>query len=168
MSFKCGSANFAARLRKLSENVSVPIYNSKLEKTPSVVTDFYNDTFVNHPFGDNIEVVGDKAYSVINGLPNLKGLPILRKGVLLGEIKKNRFEPHHSAFMAAKKEDCRQAVDLKLNSDDIAKFLHGEEIKVDTQLKGYTTVCVEGMTTGFGKVSNGNLKNKYPKGLRVL
>ena len=70
--------------------------------------------------------------------------------------------------MAAKKEDCRQAVDLKLNSDDIAKFLHGEEIKVDTQLKGYRAVCVEGMTTGFGKVSNGNLKNKYPKGLRVL
>ena len=163
-----GEGHFAARLRKLSENVSVPIYNSKLEKTPSVVTDFYNDTFVNHPFGDNIEVVGDKANSVINGLPNLKGLPILRKGVLLGEIKKNRFEPHHSAFMAAKKEDCRQAVDLKLNSDDIAKFLHGEEIKVDTQLKGYTAVCVEGMTTGFGKVSNGNLKNKYPKGLRVL
>ena len=41
-----GEGHFAARLRKLSENVSVPIYNSKLEKTPSVVTDFYNDTFV--------------------------------------------------------------------------------------------------------------------------
>lgn len=163
-----GEGHFAARLRKLSSNVTAPVYNSKTEKTPSVVTDFYNDTFVSSPFGESIEVMGDKAYTALNPLPNLKGLQVLRKGVLLGEIKKNRFEPHHSAFMAAKKEDCRQAVDLKLNSEDILKFLHGEEIKVDTHLKGYTAVCVEGMTTGFGKVSNGNLKNKYPKGLRIL
>ncbi len=39
-----------------------------------------------------------------------------------------------------------------------------EKIEADT--KGYTAVCVNGITIGFGKASNGRLKNKYPKGLR--
>ncbi|MBQ1977135.1 MAG: hypothetical protein II225_00125, partial [Ruminococcus sp.] len=34
--------------------------------------------------------------------------------------------------------------------------------------KGYTAVAVEGILTGFGKVSSGMLKNKYPKGLRTM
>ena len=45
-------------------------------------------------------------------------------------------------------------------------FLRGEEIDCDT--KGYTAVCVAGVTTGFGKASSGRLKNRYPKGLRNL
>ena len=46
--------------------------------------------------------------------------------------------------------------------------LHGEEIAVSQDVKGYTAVCVNGITTGFGKASNSRLKNKYPKGLRIL
>lgn len=163
-----GEGHFAVRLRKTSETVSVPVVKQQLKKIPNVVNDFYESTFINKPFGDNIEIIGDKAYAVAFELPEIKGLSVLRKGVLLGEIKKNRFEPHHSAFMAAKKEDCTRAVDLELNSNDIVKFFHGEEIKVSADLKGYTAVCVQGITTGFGKVSSGNLKNKYPKGLRTL
>ena len=49
---------------------------------------------------------------------------------------------------------------------EVVKFLHGEEIKIDESIKGYTLVCVNGISLGFGKASNGNLKNKYPKGLR--
>jgi len=43
----------------------------------------------------------------------------------------------------------------------------GEEIAADTE-KGYTAVTVEGVTCGFGKVSGGTLKNRYPKGLRTF
>ncbi len=163
-----GEGHFAARLRKNSETFAVPVVKQQFKKIPNIVNDFYESTFINKPFGDNIEMIGDKAYAVTFELPEVKGLSVLRKGILLGEIKKNRFEPHHSAFMAAKKEDCTQAVDLDIKSIDIVKFLHGEEIKVSAELKGYTAVCVQGITTGFGKVSSGNLKNKYPKGLRML
>jgi NOL1/NOP2/sun family putative RNA methylase len=163
-----GEGHFAVRLRKTSEIVAVPVEKSESAKLPKLISDFYDDVFVDKPFGDRIELIGDKAYAVPFSVPLTKGLSILRKGVLLGEIKKNRFEPHHSAFMASNKNDCKQFVDLKLDSDDIYKFLHGEEIKVSSELKGYTAVCVEGITTGFGKVSSGNLKNKYPKGLRIL
>ena len=101
-------------------------------------------------------------------MPSTNGLHILRGGVLLGEIKKNRIEPEHHLFMALNKDDFKQAVDFDVNSQEITKFLHGEEIDVDDKLKGYTVVCVNGITCGFGKASNGRLKNKYPKGLRIL
>ena len=97
-----------------------------------------------------------------------KGLQILRAGIILGEIAKNRIEPHHSAFMAAKPDDCVSFVDLDVNDKEIKAFLHGEEIPISSETKGYTAVGVHGMTTGFGKASNGKLKNKYPKGLRTL
>jgi len=34
-------------------------------------------------------------------------------------------------------------------------------------LSGYTAVAADGIVTGFGKASNGVLKNRYPKGLRT-
>ena len=43
---------------------------------------------------------------------------------------------------------------------------NGEEIKIDSGIKGYTVVCVEDVALAFGKASGGVLKNKYPKGLR--
>jgi len=163
-----GEGHFAARLRKTSTNGCCPSYVFKKDKIPKEVTDFYEKAFINKPFGENLAMIGDKAYAFPQELPDMKGLAIVRAGVLLGEMKRNRFEPHHCAFMAARKEYCRNVVDFSVDSPEIKAFLHGEEIKVDADIKGYTAVCVEGMTCGFGKVSNGNLKNKYPKGLRTL
>lgn len=163
-----GEGHFSARLRKISQIGCCKEISFKENKIPDDVKKFYKDTFVNSSLGSNMELIGDKIYMVPDSLPDLKGLNIIRKGVLLGEIKGKRFEPHHSAFMACKKEEIKNTVDFSINSDQIKKFLHGEEIAVDTSLKGYTGVCVEGVVTGFGKVSNGNLKNKYPKGLRTI
>ena len=95
-------------------------------------------------------------------------MPVLRAGIILGENVKNRIEPHHSAFMAAKPSDCARRVELSSDSAEIRAFLHGEEISVPADLKGYAAVCVDGVTCGFGKASGGRLKNKYPKGLRTL
>ena len=101
-------------------------------------------------------------------LPSIKGLGVLRCGVLLGEVKKNRIEPCHSMFMASMPQQARCVADLDVDGDSIRRFLHGEEIAVDTTVKGYTAVAVKGIITGFGKVSGGILKNKYPKGLRTV
>ena len=57
-------------------------------------------------------------------------------------------------------------MNLSLDSEDIRKFLKGEEIQVNAKLSGYTGVAVESIMVGFGKCSNSVLKNKYPKGLR--
>ena len=164
-----GEGHFAARLRKKGENVRTKIPDVSSGKVDKEIFDFYDSLFYNRPFGDNIKAVKDKIIILPKKFNfDIKGLTVLRAGVILGEILKNRIEPHHSAFTSAKKEDCRNAVDFDVNSNEIKGFLHGEEIPVSDNVKGFTAVCVNGMTTGFGKASNGRLKNKYPKGLRIL
>ncbi|MEE1262852.1 RsmB/NOP family class I SAM-dependent RNA methyltransferase [Ruminococcus sp.] len=162
-----GEGHFAARLRKKGESgrISVPVNTSKAD---SAILDFYDSLFVNRPFGENITVLKDKIIILPKNYQPADGVPVLRAGVILGEIVKRRFEPHHSAFAAAKKSDCVSAVDFDADSAQIKAYLHGEEIAVPSDVKGYCAVCVDGMTVGFGKASNGRLKNKYPKGLRTL
>ena len=163
-----GEGHFAVRLRKLSSEPSVPDARKQPDKIPEFVTDFYKAVFRDKPFGGRLELIGDKVIAFDRHLPDTKGLSVLRKGIVLGEIRKNRVEPHHCAFMAAKPGDCANCVDYDVNDIEIKKFLHGEELRIDTKYKGYTAVCVNGITVGFGKASNGSLKNKYPKGLRTL
>ena len=55
---------------------------------------------------------------------------------------------------------------LSLDDKRVYDFLRGLEI--DCNKKGYVGVFVEGMSIGFGKASNGKLKNHYPKGLRIF
>ncbi len=162
-----GEGHFAAKLRKTSPSVSVPTVKPDT-KAPDIAFEFYKSCFLNQPFGDNLAVDRNNIFVIPDNLPDTRGLNILRKGVLLGELKKNRVEPHHHAFMCVKPENCVNYVDLDVNSVEIKKYLHGEEIDVDKDIKGYTAVCVNGITTGFGKASGGKLKNKYPKGLRTL
>lgn len=164
-----GEGHFAARLRKKGESYGSIIPYKNNQKIDDKVWDFYDSLFVDRPFGDNLTLVGEKIIILPeNYNRNIKNTGIIRAGVILGEIVKNRIEPHHSVFMAAQKNDCRSAVDFDLTSDEIQKFLHGEEIAVPSEVKGYTAVCVNEITVGFGKASNGRLKNKYPKGLRIL
>lgn len=164
-----GEGHFAARLRKKGECYKNIISSNPKKNTDSKILEFYDSLFYNRPFGDNIQLVKDKIIILPKNYDfDIKGIPVLRAGVILGEVLKNRIEPHHSVFMAAKASDCKNSFDADLNSAEIKAFLHGEEISVPDNIKGYTSVCVNGITTGFGKASNGRLKNKYPKGLRVL
>lgn len=163
-----GEGHFAVKLRKNTVEASTPDIKIPNTKIPEYVNEFYEEVFNGGPFGNKLEIVGGNIYALPDFIPDTRGLKILRTGVLLGEIKKNRVEPHHHAFMAAKPSQCKSFIDLDVNSEDIKKFLHGEEIAVESGVKGYTAVCVNGITSGFGKASNGRLKNKYPKGLRSL
>ncbi len=166
-----GEGHFAARLRKYGEP-QTDFYPENKAADDAKALDFYDSIFLNRPFGERIEIIKDKIIILPKNynIPkrSAKSLSILRAGLVLGEILKNRIEPHHSAFMAAKPEQCVQSVDFSSESSEIKAFLHGEEIPVSTDIRGYTAVCADGITSGFGKASNGRLKNKYPKGLRTL
>ncbi len=154
-----GEGHFAAKLRKLGEyEADYKIRNDKKSEKIELLNDLTSKKW------ENVTVAKDKIYLLPKDLPNLKGLNVLRAGVLFGEIIKNRVEPHHHFFMASSMDDLTNTINLDINSDELLHFLRGEEIEADT--KGYTAVCVNGITIGFGKASNGRLKNKYPKGLR--
>ena len=91
---------------------------------------------------------------------------ILRPGLQIGQMKKNRMEPAHALAMALHPEDVVQAVCLDPNGREAAAYLRGESIPCDPALKGWTLVTAGGISMGWGKAANGMIKNHYPKGLR--
>lgn len=169
-----GEGHFAAKLRK-KENADGSMYRTghtisptPVKKIPALVFDFLRDNFYDTSDYENLLVHGDKVYALPENCPDIKGTGVIRAGVLVGEIKKNYFEPAHHLYMSADIKNVKRVVDLTLSDERVGKYLRGEEIPVDSDVKGYTAVAVEGIITGFGKVSGGRLKNKYPKGLRLL
>ncbi len=161
-----GEGHFVCKMKRTTENIchvsSFSMPNKQAEL--SFVKDFFDSALINFP-KERILALGDKILLIPDELPQIQGLNVLRAGVLLGEIKKNRLEPAHAFFMSRKPEDFQNKIQFSAESEILHSFLKGEEI--DSQGKGYTAVCVENVTVGFGKSSCGKLKNKYPKGLRL-
>lgn len=161
-----GEGHFVATLRRLSPNpADVRPYCLKRKDKPDAAEELYRAVFREKAAG-LIEQIGESFLLLPKQLPELKNLGVLRAGVLLGKQEKNRIEPAHALFMAAKPGQLNTAVDFSHDSGEIAAFLRGEELEVDAGLQGYAGVSVDGVTTGFGKCSRGRLKNHYPKGLR--
>ncbi|MEE1154099.1 MAG: RsmB/NOP family class I SAM-dependent RNA methyltransferase [Acutalibacteraceae bacterium] len=170
-----GEGHFVAKLIKQSEatgyTANEPEENPKTLKANANIikqaNQLYQDIFkgLNTPI---FTVVNDKIIIKPKETPILAGTGVIRSGILFGEIKKNRIEPAHNIFTTGCKDDFNNVVDLDVNSPQINSYLLGEEISVNDNIKGYTAVCVNGITLGFGKCSNGQLKNKYPKGLRKV
>jgi len=168
-----GEGHFGAKLRKKDSGWGENPSDSRLhptdpQKIPVVVKAFFEDTFIDTNFAKRLFLHSDNVFILPELCPEIKGVGVIRAGVCAGTVKKSYFEPHHALFMSADKENIKRTLDLKIDDPRVKKFLHGEEISVEENIKGYTAVCVEGITVGFGKVSGGMLKNKYPKGLRTL
>ncbi len=94
-------------------------------------------------------------------------LRIVRRGVWAGSAAKGRFEPAHALFMAYGAQ-CANAERLTLGDARTEAWLRGEVIPAETSSRGWTAVLVDGFPLGFGKTSDGTVKNHYPKGLRNL
>ena len=165
-----GEGHFAAKLKKKSDSCGYINTTSALptpdKKIPQLVRDFIKDTFHDTKPYEKLFIKDDKVYALPEVCPDLSGTHAIRAGVFVGCIKKNYFEPEHSLFVSADINNVKRVLDLKLDDIRVAKFLRGEEIDIDSNIKGYTAVAVEGILLGFGKASGGKLKNKYPKGLR--
>ena len=101
---------------------------------------------------------------------NLKGIRFLRSGLLLGEFKKGRFEPSQPFAMALSPKNFRRYISWEPDDERVEKYLRGESVPVDLQREkaenGWNLVCVGNFSLGWGKISNGLLKNKYLCGWR--
>lgn len=93
-------------------------------------------------------------------------LHILNNGVELGVLKKKRFEPGHQLAEVLGQVEQKRVIDLA-DDKEYQDYLHGETIKVKSDLRGFVLVSYKKMIFSFGKVAgNQVLKNFYPKGLR--
>ncbi len=106
---------------------------------------------------------GDWLYRMPEETPFLKGLKVMRCGLQLGELKKNRFEPAHALALALSKEDVNAAVEV--SEEDALRYLGGQTLHAEGK-KGWQLICTDGYSLGWGKLSGGVLKNHYPRGLR--
>ena len=132
---------------------------------------------------------GEQLYLAPAETPSLRGLKVLRPGLHLGTVKKNRFEPSHALALFLKKEQVVHAVNLACDGTAVRKYLEGQTLTIgegcdvemahiitrgrmaaeqaDVSLpKGWCLVCVDGYSLGWGKAAGAVLKNHYPKGLR--
>ena len=109
---------------------------------------------------------GDNLYMYPEGALGMGRLRIERAGLHLGQIKKDRFEPAHALAMALNPDEYRNVVEL--DPETALKYLCGETVNCDSNLKGWVLVTVDGYSTGWGKAASGILKNHYPKGLRIM
>ncbi len=96
----------------------------------------------------------------------LKGLRILRNGLLLGECRKDRFEPSQALAMALSAEEFDSVVSFPASDERVLKYLRGETIEADSCANGWVLVALDRYPLGFAKASNGVLKNKYLPGWR--
>ena len=168
--FNGGEGHFVAVMQRDGEPApTVFSQNSKRDKKQDAIykvfSDFYKENFQGNIL-ENIVIGGDKVYITPVNL-DLKGVQTVRSGIFAGTVRNNRFIPEHALFNNVE-HIAKNTLDLSLDDERVVRFLHGEEIPCDGTLKGYTQVKVCGVPCGFGKASNGTLKNHYPKGLRIL
>ncbi len=164
-----GEGHFVALVEKegeASNSLNYGSYPIKKAKLTKETIDFFG--LMNKDFDFNrIEMSQDKLYYIPDTFPAVRGLRILRCGLYLGEVKKNRFEPSQSLAMSLKASDFSNIIDLKSDDDRVNKYLKGETIEADGK-NGWALVCVDSYPLGWGKLNNGVLKNKYLPGWRLM
>lgn len=163
-----GEGHFAAYLEK-DNGESFIQTDSQYPKGIAAPKEFqeFVEKNLNISYGGPFEMHGEQLYQVPKGLPVLKGLKILRSGLLLGNFRKQRFEPSQAMAMTLKKRDARRVVDFSSNSTEVMKYLKGETLHIDGE-KGWTLVCVDGFPLGWAKQTGDLLKNEYPAAWRRL
>lgn len=111
------------------------------------------------------------------GSTGSKKIRYIRNGLLLGDEKKNRFEPSQALAMSLKKEEYPYSLSLSSDDERIEKYLRGEGIEFEVgeieQAVGAVDkcdllLCVDGFPLGWGKLSGVKLKNKYLPGWRRM
>ena len=159
-----GEGHFAALLQRDGEGEAAGGCLLPSDPPPAVFADFWADCFCD-PLPP-VRVEGDRVF-IPAPLPLPPGIRMLRHGLLVGELAKNRFEPAHALFMCGRYKP-RRVLSLHAKEESARRFLHGEQIEAAGLSAGFAGVQIDGVPCGFGKVVDGLLKNRYPKGLRLL
>jgi len=132
------------------------------------INDFFQfqQSYITGTHFERLQLFGSQLYEVPNDCPDLKGLKVVRPGLHLGELKKNRFEPNHALALFLSKGNFIHTYSLQSNDEDWKRFIKGETLKGNGE-KGWTLVTIDDFPLGWGKITDGILKNYYPKGLRI-
>ena len=155
-----GEGHFAAVLKKAEgepDEISIP----SGEKLPKQWTSFAKELGISLPDGKAV-TFGQNLFWAPEEMPDLSRLKVMRPGLELGCVKKDRFEPAHA--LALWLSDCNNVHSCEPEGNDMKAYLHGDVIPSDK--KGWCLVKAGDFSAGWGKGDGKVLKNHYPKGLR--
>ena len=113
---------------------------------------------------------GEQLYLMPQGMPSIHKLKVLRAGLHLGTLKKNRFEPSHALALALTRDEVQHSMELCLDGEknDMSvtnNYLNGQTLTYEGE-KGWYLMTCNGYSIGWGKLAGQIMKNHYPKGLR--
>ena len=113
----------------------------------------------------------DQLYALPVDIGPMKKLRFLRTGLLLGEVKKGRFEPSQALAMYLTKDQFANTVNFVAGDDRVIRYLKGETVEADGAehrgKNGWCLVLVGGLPLGWAKRTGETLKNKYEPGWRM-
>lgn len=94
-------------------------------------------------------------------LPDVRGLRVFRAGLHIGENRNGRLVPDHALALCARPPEAERA---ELDESSALGYFSGDV--TESSGKGWVIVCCHGVPLGWGKISDGKIKNHLPKGLR--
>ena len=150
----------------------VPGHSVKRSKLTPEIIDFLKH--IDRKYDPNrFELLGERLFYVPDGCPEAAGLRILRRGLLFGEQKKNRFEPSQALAMTLSSNEFDNTLNLMADDPRVMKYLKGETIELSAEEEGsthdgYILIAIDDYSLGFGKLSRGIVKNKYLPGWRMM
>lgn len=109
-------------------------------------------------------------------LREMRGLRLIQSGLIVGSMKKERFEPSPQLALAVQDTSGVPVVSFASEDIRVVKYLKGETVEsaelshaeVLNDTDGYVLVCVDGFPLGWAKwMKDGRLKNKYYAGWRM-
>ena len=93
--------------------------------------------------------------------PDVRGIQVLRIGLHLGEIRGKVSTPDHAAALHFRPPD---APVMDLSGEEALRYMAGESLEGEG--RGWILLRYRGLVLGWGKSSEGRIRNHYPRGLR--
>ena len=161
-----GDGHFAAKLRKAGSAGRKEAPAIPMDRECAALIDRLEREVCTLPqeLKARIAHLGDYLYAIPAECPDSKGLKLASAGLCLLRIGRNYIEPAHALAMALDASLVRQR--MELDDRQAQRYLAGEALDCEGR-KGWTWISWHGMPLGWGKASNGQMKNHLPKGLRL-
>lgn len=161
-----GDGHFAALLRKRGEAKAPvpPIFRTDKEDIQRIDQLEAEVCTLPSMLRKRLLSFGEYLYAVPEHCPDTNGIRIVSAGTRLLRVGRGYIEPEHALAMAVDIDMVRRR--MPLNDGQAVRYLAGEALPWDGE-KGWTLITWNDLPLGWGKASNGMMKNHLPKGLRL-
>ncbi|WP_125768034.1 RsmB/NOP family class I SAM-dependent RNA methyltransferase [Companilactobacillus furfuricola] len=164
-----GEGHFMCKMVKKGEpgKLHVKTFNDGIKKDDLALIQKFAKANLNQTPTNNLFKLNDFLYQAASFDTRFKKLHILRNGLKLGEFKKNRLEPDIAMILAIQPNELKTVYEL--NDEQFKKYLHGEALILQETpdfSNKWIGLSYRNKLFSWGRYSNKQIKNVYPKGLR--